>query len=244
MKQGAEAEWELSYNDGCNTGTLNVRLYEYRDGYQYKCEIKSGGSNAVFTEPATLRMIAKTAAITQQPENVSTEANQTVTFTVGATGEGLSYQWQYRKSASDAWANTSMSGNQTDTLTVIAIAARSEYEFRCAVTDSSGAVTYSRSAALKVGTLPKIVSQPESWEGAVGGSAVFAVTAEGEGLTYQWYYKDASGTWTASGAADAKSATFTVKALAYRNGYQYRCAVTNAEGLTVYTDPVTLIITA
>ena len=53
-----------------------------------------------------------------QPKNVMANVGDTATFKVVATGEGLTYQWQWRKNASSTWAATTVNGNKTATLKV------------------------------------------------------------------------------------------------------------------------------
>ena len=68
-------------------------------------------------------------------------AGQSVSFTVKATGDDLSYQWYYRTSASGSW---SKSTNGTGaTLTIEAKSYRSGYQYRCVVTNSLGSATSS-----------------------------------------------------------------------------------------------------
>ncbi len=40
---------------------------------------------------------------------------------------------------------------------------------------------------------PEITGQPQDWSGELGEYPDIRVTAAGEDLTYQWYYKDAGG---------------------------------------------------
>ena len=76
-------------------------------------------------------------------------------------------------------------------------------------------------------------------------TARFAVTAYGEGLTYQWQYKIAgSSKWRDSSPATAgyDTAELEVVGTAKRNGYQYRCIVTDAHGGTVTSKAAVLTV--
>lgn len=48
--------------------------------------------------------------------------------------KGSAYQWQYKSATGTSWANTTVTGNKTDTLTVPANATRDGYSYRCRVT--------------------------------------------------------------------------------------------------------------
>ncbi len=77
--------------------------------------------------------------ITTQPTDKTVTAGTTVKFKVVATG-AETYQWQYRKSSSGTWYNSTGTGNKTATLTLTATEARNGFQFRCKITNSAGTV--------------------------------------------------------------------------------------------------------
>ena len=91
----------------------------------------------------------------------------------------------------------------------------------------------------------KIVTQPASYEGLVGDTVEFTVVAEGEGLTYEWFYKAVgSDQWLKSYSTGADTATLSVELRAYRDGQQYMCVVTDANGETVESDAAAMTLKA
>ncbi len=70
------------------------------------------------------------------------------------------------------------------------------------------------------------------------------VAAAGSNLTYQWQYKTPSGAWKncSSKTTGYNTATLNVVATAYRNGYQYRCIVTDALGNHVTSQAALLTV--
>ena len=90
-----------------------------------------------------------TLAILYQPTEQNADYSQTATFYVGATGQGLGYQWQYRTSTGGDWQNCSEDSANTSGLEVVAVA-NNGYQYRCVVTDSAGTTLYSEAAALTV----------------------------------------------------------------------------------------------
>jgi hypothetical protein len=82
-----------------------------------------------------------------------------------------------------------------------------------------------------------ILSQPQDYTGELGSTATFTVEAQGEGLTYLWQ-SNATGEWAKTTFASSKSATLSVKITTARDGKQYRCVVTDANGKT-YTETMT-----
>ncbi len=71
--------------------------------------------------------------------------------------------------------------------------------------------------------------------------AEFAITAEGDELSYQWQVSTDSGeTW--ADLEGACAVTLQVVASADNNGYQYRCVVTDCYGASTVSDAATLTV--
>ena len=178
-------------------------------------------------------------SITAQPKDVTAAAGQAVTFKVKASGKGLSYQWQYRVGENGSWKNCTTEGCTTAALTVEAAARRDGYQYRCKVTNSAGTV---RSEAATLRVKPAITAQPQDLTAAKGETVSFTVKASGPNLSYQWQYRtSATGKWKDCTTEGCRTATLKVEATAKRNGYQYRCKVTNSAG-TVKTVAATLTV--
>ncbi|MBQ2061262.1 MAG: immunoglobulin domain-containing protein [Oscillospiraceae bacterium] len=226
--------WANSGMDGYNTATLSVPVTAARNGYQYRCVITNANGTKTTTQAATL--LVKTV-ITVQPKIMLGPIGNTVKFTVKATGAGLTYQWQYY--TGKTWLNSGMNGSQTRILEVPVTAARNGQLYRCVITDANGVKTISDSGKLKVKTV--IISQPKDVTVSKGDTAAFTVKATGAGLTYRWQYNKGNG-WANSTMDGAQTATLTVTATAGRNGQQYRCVITDANGKKTYSDVATMIV--
>ncbi len=237
--------WYRSGLDGADTPTLTVSATEARSGYQYRCVV-TNGYGTVTSDAATLTVNLK-PRITAQPQSISAEMGKTVRFTVNASGEGLTYQWQYRKPGATTWYNSTQSGNKTATLSVEATAARSDFSFRCVVKNAVGSVA-SDAAVLTVQVpKPEITGQPKSVTAAVGQKVQFTVKATGPDLTYQWQYrKSGSSTWYNSTSSGNKTATLRSEARRAGNEcrsrwapkHRYGTATSSAATLTTATKPV------
>ena len=136
------------------------------------------------------------------------------------------------------WTKTAFTGNKTANLTVAVTDARNGYQYRCVITDGVNTVT-SNAATLHVVNTVAITAQPQDYTGSAGTKATFTVKATGENLTYQWYYKAPDGEWAKSAFTGNKTATLTVAVTAARNGYQYRCVITDGVS-TVTSNAATL----
>ena len=132
--------WAESWSTGYNSDKLSVRIHAYRDGYMYKCVIRSGVDQEIESAPATLNKLPTTVKITAQPTNAGGPIGTTAIFTIGATGEGLSYQWQYSNNGGETWVNSSATGAKTGSISVAALAYRNGQMYRCIITNEYGSV--------------------------------------------------------------------------------------------------------
>lgn len=172
--------------------------------------------------------------ITVHPESQTVEENQSVTFTVVATGQDLVYQW-LRNESQIAGANSS-----NYTLSKVSRNDNGD-RFRCIVSNSSGSVE-SDEALLTVNILdpPVIIAHPLNQTVIRGETVSFSVVATGTGLSYQWFKNE-------NEIAGAAGMTLTIDTVSVADsGSSFMCIITNSAGmvssnpaiLTVLTNPV------
>ena len=242
--------WRASSMSGSDTPEITVPIASYRDGQKYRCVVTDRDGNSVTSESATITMIIPedTPVITSQPEDFVGTAGEMAVFEVEAEGSGLTYQWQYCNEGSNVWRNSSMAGSTTAAISVEIASYRDGQKYRCVVTSESGYSATSDAAAIIIGVAedaPHITSQPVSYEGAAGDTAVFEVKAEGEGLTYQWQYCNAnSNVWRTSSMKGNGTSTLSVPVTAARDGQKYRCVITSGTGRVVTTETAVLTVIA
>ena len=233
--------WVNSGLTGNKTNVLKVDVTSGRDGYQFRCVLTDKNGNQLTSDAAKLNVRYVPVAITSQPKNQEAEEGKTASFTVGASGSGLSYQWQASNNGGKSWANSGLTGNKTSTLQVAADKGRDGYQFRCIVTDRKGKSVTSTAATLRVIGEVKITSQPKNQEAEEGKTASFTVGASGSGLSYQWQASNNGGkSWANSGLTGNKTSTLQVAADKGRDGYQFRCIVTDRKGKSVTSTAATL----
>ena len=242
---------------GATTATLTLTgVTTGMNNYQYRCVVTGGcGGSSVNTNAAILSVFTGGTAITSQPANASACAGGNASFSVTATGPGLTYQWQQSTNGGGTWTNITnggiYSGATTIALTLTGVTAgMNNYQFRCIVTGSCPPAVTSNAAVLTVNIAPAITGQPSSTTVCTTTNASFTVTASGTALTNQWQEStNGGGTWnniTNGGIySGATTATLTLTGVTVgMNGYQYRCVVSglcspsatsNAAILTVVT---------
>jgi hypothetical protein len=95
-----------------------------------------------------------TVVITGNPMDAHVVEGTTVTFSVQADGEDLSYQWQVLGPEEDVWTDSDDQGANTDTLTLQPGLERDGQQFRCEVTNAYGGSAFSLPASLQVDPKP------------------------------------------------------------------------------------------
>ncbi len=177
-------------------------------------------------------------AIVTQPADVTAKPGDTVTFSVEAQGDGLSYQWYYKKSGAGAWSV--WKSHTTAVTTATANATWNMMQVYCRVTDSAGHSADSEPAVIRVSQPLRLLSQPSDATVKVGDLVKFSVSAQGSGtLKYQWYYrKQGAGSWSVWKSHTTAVTAATVNAT--WNMMQVYCKVTDDSGSSVRSDAATL----
>lgn len=224
-------------NNLTNNGTINVE-----SGGNLEGEPTSGTGTVV-----------KAPTITTQPTSQTVNEGETATFTVVATGENLSYQWQQSTDNGQSWTDISEAKAATYT-TVATTTDMSGNQYRCVVSNSAGSVT-SNAVTLTVEkkTVPVtgVTLNPTSLSLFTGESETLTATVEPGNATNKavtWSTSDntvatvdENGTVTAVGAGEAtitvttedgsKTATCTVTVTVPVTGVKL-----NKETLELFTD--------
>lgn len=220
--------------------TLNLPKLD-KENYIYTERDGKGIYTWKETKYGSLEFEVSTTEITKQPVSITVDEEKEASFTISALGAGLKYQWQTR-SASTPWANIPNSNSAT--LTVTAVPAKHGFQYRCVITDQTGLSVISDAATLSVNAVLRIVTQPVDKAAVENATALFSVTASGIGLKYQWQWQAPDGAWENCPAkiTGSNSAILRPMALKERDGYQFRCIVTDEKGEMVSSTAAKLTI--
>lgn len=160
---------------GASGSTYTIASAKQSDEASYDCVITN--SFGTFTTPACLLSVNDPVVILASPLSRAANLGEEVSFTVGASGtQPLSYQWRKNGTALPGENGPSMS---------FTVEAASGGLYDVVVGNVVGNLP-SMSAALTVLIPPLITAQPQDQNIAAGAAAVFSVSAEGPGLSYQW----------------------------------------------------------
>ena len=118
-----------------------------------------------------------------QPINTSACVGDTAMFIVSASGTAITYQW--RKGTVNLIDGGNISGATNDTLIIFPVSiADTASNYNVMINGNPDQI--SDFVSLTLNSDAKIISQPTNQKTCAGGTANFAVTATGTGLSYQW----------------------------------------------------------
>ena len=179
--------------------------------------------------------------IVTQPENYVGLVGDMASFSVEAEGEGLTYRWEFSQDNGTTWEKAS---STTNTLSFEFKAYRLNYLYRCVITDAEGNSITTDIVELVADEVDLVIlTQPESFVGAVNDNVAFTVEATGNGLTYEWFFStDGGETWAKSYSPGYATNTLAPILRAHRDGNMYKCVVTDVLGNSVESDVVSMSV--
>jgi gliding motility-associated-like protein len=180
-------------------------------------------------------------SITSQPINQIVNLGATASFSVFATGDGLTYQW--RKGSVNLINGVNISGATSATLVINAVTPADEAtDYNVVVSGTCSPAVPSLNASLAISTPPNIFIQPANQTACEGGSASFTVIATGDGLTYQWR-KGTVALVNGANISGANSAILVINPVALSDAAtNYNVVVSGTYPPSVTSNDVSLIV--
>ncbi len=212
---------------GATASTYTIAAPIVGDAGSYDVVVSGTCAPAVTSSAVTLT-VNTAPAITTQPTNQTTCAGTSVSFSVTATGTGLTYQW--RKGA------VNIVGATASTYTIAAPIVGDAGSYDVVVSGTCAPAVTSAAVTLTVNTAPAITTQPTNQTTCAGTSVSFSVTATGTGLTYQWR----KGAVNIGGATSAS--TYTIAAPIVGDAGSYDVVVSGTCAPAVTSSAVTLTV--
>lgn len=238
---GLTYQWQLStdgggsYNNipGATSASFTVTGATIgMNGNRYRVIVTGTCAPTTATSNGAILTVVSSLSITGQPADVTVCVGASASFTVTATGSGLTYQWQLSTDGGGSWNNISGANAATFTIASV-VATQNGNRYRVQVTSPCGNGT-SSSALLTVNTLPTITTQPSNVNVCAGSAATFTVVATGTGITYQWQLStDGGGTWNNIPGETSATLSFASVTVGMNNN-RYRVVITGT-----CTPPVT-----
>ena len=187
--------------------------------------------------------------ITTQPVAQVVCAGSAVSYSVAASGTGLTYQWQQSLNGCNGpWQDINGATATTYNLGAVAVA-QNNTGYRCVVAAPCATSVTSNCGLLTVGASPTISTHPVSQTVCEGAMINLTVAGSGTGLLYQWQV-NTNGVWSnignGGGFNGVTTSTLMISGITTSmSGSQYRCVIStiacttpipsNAATLTVNT---------
>ena len=220
------------------TATYTVVMTKARAGRELYCVVTDANGNSVTSDVVTLTRVASVPlAITRQPVSATAYADEQISISLEAQGEGLKYQWYIKNKGSESFSKSSI---KTDTYTTIMNATRADREIYCVITDALGnTVTSDIVTLIGEAKIPlEITRQPVSATANYSEEVRVSLEAQGEDLKYQWYLRNAGA--EVFSKSSIKTDCYVVTMNKNRDGRELYCVITDALGNSVTTDIVTI----
>ncbi|CAN5613741.1 hypothetical protein BH10BAC3_BH10BAC3_14220 [soil metagenome] len=226
---------------GATTATLSISSAITGNAGSYTVLVSGTSPCTAVTSSAASLVVNQLVAISTQPTVTKTICSgSSTTFTVVASGTGLTYQW--RRGTTILTDNGNVSGSNTATLTlnpVLVGDAASDYNVVVSGTSPCSPVT-SNNSALVVNEAVNITTQPVSQAACIGNTVTLSVSATGLGLTYQWK-KNGSNITNGGTIAGATTSTLTLTNVAASAAGNYTVLVTGTAPCTAVTSATAVL---
>jgi len=242
-------QWQVSTDGGATytniagaTGTTYsiAAVTASQNGFKYRVVVTGCNPAALNSDAATLT-VSNLASISTQPSNTPACTGGAATFTVGASGSSLTYQWQL--STDGGVTYTDISGATSSSLVLNMVSSSmNNYKYRVLISNSCSSSVLSDAGTLIVSDPASLTSQPNSNTVCEGSNVSFNVAATGTNITYQWQVSTDGGI-TYSNISGATSPTLSLNNVtASMNNNRYRAVLFSCSATGLNSNAAVLTI--
>ena len=150
---GLKYQWQYSDDNGktwlassIKSATYSAKFAAEKNNRTVRCIVTDASGNTVTSNAAKMTLSAP--VITAQPQNYVGAVNSTAKFTVTATGNGLTYKWQYSDDNGATWLASSL---KSAAYSAKFTAEKNNRMVRCIVTDANGNSVTSNAVSMRIG---------------------------------------------------------------------------------------------
>jgi len=218
---------------GANSATLTLsNITIPLSGYQFRCLLSSTGCpSAISTSSTATLTVQALPTLVGQPSSQTICVGSGTSFSVSASGTGLTYQWQVNTPTGYTTVSNGgvYGGATTPTLTITgATLSLTGNQYRCVVNGVCPPALISNAATLTVHAPATVATSPVSQAVCSGSSVTFNVSGNSvPTINYQWQVSTNSGaSWTDISGANAASYSISNVSVSL-SGNQYRCLLSN-----------------
>jgi uncharacterized repeat protein (TIGR01451 family) len=213
----------VSALSGQTTSSFSIANVTANNAGTYSVVVSGTCGNSI-TNSATLT-VNQNMLVSAAPVSITNCPGAPASFSVSATGTGLTYQWFKGASA--------LSGQTASSFSIASVSANDAGTYSVVVSGTCGN-SITNSATLTVNQNIQVSTAPVSITNCPGTPASFSVSASGTGLTYQWF----KGTGALSGQT---TSSYSIGSVGASNAGSYSVVVSGTCGSSI-TNSVTLTV--
>ena len=235
VKDSGAKAFKVSSN---KTASYAYTMQTYMHNRQVYCVVTDANGNSVQTETATISRPPQTLKILQQPQDARVNEGEKFSISPKVEGEGLIYQWYVKENGAKAFKVSSVRGSAYALTMQKYMIGRQVY---CVITDKHGNSVTTDVATISLPPVElKILEQPSDVYASKGEKFSISPKVQGEGLTYQWYYKE--GYMKNFKPSSNKTSAYAYSMQLYMNERSVYCVITDKFGNQVQTEAVTIYL--
>lgn len=241
---------EVEGNESAKTAALSVKVTNENNGWQFYCKLSNSIPKSKDSDIATLHVTKEAPKIQVQPYADKSNYNEgdTVTISLIASGDAVSYQWQ-RKLKGKSWEDCTDPSAKTDTLKEVLTYEHDGAQYRCYVRSPlKPKGIKSKTVKIKVKCKQAVIeTQPDTtYTVSAGIPGKFEVKLK-EPVTgkikVQWYYSKDGGTKWSKCSKGTNLVLLITKTTVKMNGYLYKCKITRNNSDPLESNIGTLYVT-
>ena len=222
---------QSKYSKSSVTGsTYSCRMSEKSKDRRVLCIITDKYGNKV--QSATV-LIREAVSIVTEPKTAYAKSGAVAKVKMEVSGDGLPYKWYIKNAGQAEYTKSTVTGS---TYSCKVNEKSNGRRVICIIRDKYGNKVQTKTVLIRMAAT--ITAQPKSVTAKNGATAQTTVKAVGDGLTYQWYIKNAGKENFVK--SSVTSATYSVTMSKKVDDRQAYCVVKDKYGKSVKSDIVTL----
>lgn len=226
-------DYTLPENESRRTSTYTFTMTPELDGAYVHCLVSFDRWYYRYSDGVWLEL--PPINFTEHPQDVEVIAGDTVTASIAAAGDRLTYQWYWKNVHEDEYTIAPCTGPNFSAI----MNEPGNYLIRCTATDASGQTKDSLAGYIEVFAPVYITSDIKSMELKLGQTYTYWFLVEGLEVEMQWFEKDAgNSSFTPVPDIDAYKVTMDHSV----DGRKIYCVATDRNGNTVTSSVATLTL--
>ncbi len=227
---------------GATAATLNISSVAAGDAGDFTVDVSASGCGVPLTSTISALVVNNSIVINSQPvANQNLCSGNAASFSVVASGTGITYQWQ--KDGANITDGGTISGATTATLNISSVVVGDAGNYTLDITGTCGGPVTTTTSALAVSASVSITMQPVDVNACLGQATNFDLTATGPGLTYQWK-KNGVDVVDGGSISGATTSSLVFSPVAATDADTYVCVISSTCGAPVTSNTVTLTVGA